>query len=235
MNPQQPRKPARPDLAAFRKQASEASGGISADTLYRRVTSEIRSLDLRGHVLDFGAGAGNFTEALLRLNRFDKISAADLFEPPTFLPEAMQWFIADLNMPLPAESASFDAIVSIETIEHLENPRAVAREWFRLLKPGGTLIFTTPNNDNVRSLLTVLVKGHFQLFTDPSYPAHISALLTKDVERITKEAGFVDLKISYEVPARLYGELSFKHALPFISRPGKRTAMHLIAISRKPI
>jgi 2-polyprenyl-3-methyl-5-hydroxy-6-metoxy-1,4-benzoquinol methylase len=131
-------------------------------------------------------------------------------------------------------SQTFDLVVSIETIEHLENPRAVMREWRRLLKPGGRLIFTMPNNENIRSILTLLVKGHFQQFTDACYPAHICALLSKDVQRITREAGFVDLTIRYELPAHLYRGLSFKHVLPFLSRVGKRTGMTLVAICRKP-
>ena len=35
-------------------------------------------------------------------------------------------------------------MVSAEVIEHLENPRGVAREWFRLLRPGGSVLLSTP-------------------------------------------------------------------------------------------
>ena len=35
---------------------------------------------------------------------------------------------------------SFDAIISTEVIEHLENPRAVFREFARLVRPGGRLL-----------------------------------------------------------------------------------------------
>jgi 2-polyprenyl-3-methyl-5-hydroxy-6-metoxy-1,4-benzoquinol methylase len=85
---------------------------------------------------------------------------------------------------------TFDVIVSAEVIEHLENPRAVAREWFRLLRPGGTLIFSTPNNESWRSLFALLLQGHFVAFSDSCYPAHITALLRKDMERILTEVGF---------------------------------------------
>jgi 2-polyprenyl-3-methyl-5-hydroxy-6-metoxy-1,4-benzoquinol methylase len=223
------------DLASVRKASSVASGGTSSDVLYHRVIGEFRRRSLGGAVLDFGAGTGNLVALLAQQEGVLRIAAADLFEAPALQKGRVDWIVADLNDPLPVAPNAFDVVLSVETIEHLENPRAVVREWYRLLKPGGTLIFTTPNNDNVRSVLTVLVKGHFQQFTDEGYPAHITALLTKDVERITREAGFVDLEIDYAVPGRLYWGIYFNHLLPFGSRVGKRTAMTLIASCRKPV
>lgn len=220
-------------LDEFRRHASLMSGGISTAALYRRVRDEIERRGLSGSVMDFGAGVGNFTGVLAEQRRFDHVAAADLIERPAGLDSRVQWIAGDLNSLVALPAASFDLVVSIETIEHLENPRAVMREWHRLLKPRGVLIFTTPNNDNVRSILTVLVKGHFQQFTDPSYPAHITALLVKDIERIAKETGFVDLELGYEVPVHFYRGVTWKHVAPFISRVGKRTSMHVIAICKK--
>jgi 2-polyprenyl-3-methyl-5-hydroxy-6-metoxy-1,4-benzoquinol methylase len=82
-------------------------------------------------------------------------------------------------------------------IEHLENPRQVAREWFRILKPGGTLILSTPNNESIRSLMALLVRGHYVAFLDSCYPAHITALLRKDLVRILTEAGFSDVRFHF--------------------------------------
>jgi SAM-dependent methyltransferase len=89
---------------------------------------------------------------------------------------------------LPA--ASFDVVIAAEVIEHLENPRAVVREMFRLLRPGGRALLSTPNNESFRSRVALLVRGHFVAFGDTSYPAHITALVRKDLTRILAEAGF---------------------------------------------
>lgn len=43
------------------------------------------------------------------------------------------------------ESASLDVIVSFETIEHLDDEQGLLTEFSRLLRPGGTLICSTPN------------------------------------------------------------------------------------------
>jgi 2-polyprenyl-3-methyl-5-hydroxy-6-metoxy-1,4-benzoquinol methylase len=85
---------------------------------------------------------------------------------------------------------AFDVIMSVEVIEHLENPRAIFREFFRLLRPGGGLILTTPNQESIRSYCGLVFGGHFASFLGRSYPAHITALLRMDISRICEECGF---------------------------------------------
>ena len=46
---------------------------------------------------------------------------------------------------LPFRSAAFDAVVSDDTIEHLPDDRAGARELARVTAPGGTVVVATPN------------------------------------------------------------------------------------------
>jgi ubiquinone/menaquinone biosynthesis C-methylase UbiE len=45
---------------------------------------------------------------------------------------------------LPYVAESFDAITCIDAINHLPDRPAVLSEWFRVLKPGGRLLFTDP-------------------------------------------------------------------------------------------
>jgi 2-polyprenyl-3-methyl-5-hydroxy-6-metoxy-1,4-benzoquinol methylase len=104
--------------------------------------------------------------------------------------DTVRWIQADLNAPLPCRDGSFDAIVSTEVIEHLENPRAVFREFARLLRPGGELLLTTPNQESIRSLASLIVRGHHVAFLEESYPAHLTALLRRDLMRLCSEAGF---------------------------------------------
>ncbi len=51
----------------------------------------------------------------------------------------------DLLKRLPYNDASFDVVLLIEVVEHLENHRIALSELARILKPGGVLILTTPN------------------------------------------------------------------------------------------
>lgn len=184
-------------LHTQRQLASIASSGISAEPVYTAFEQVLTQLDLKGEILDFGAGRGNLTKRLQELENFSSITAIDMMQRPPEIDESIKWISWDLNETIDIPAESFDVIVSSEVIEHLENPRSVAREWFRLLRPGGTLIFSTPNNESWRSLIALLLQGHFVYFGDTSYPAHITALLRKDIERILTEAGFYNAKFVF--------------------------------------
>ena len=151
--------------------------------------------DLRGRALDYGAGIGNFTRKLS--DRSEHFDAADILPRPENLPSAIARHRLDLNDADAIPATSFDVVIAAEVIEHLENPRQVAREWLRILKPGGTLILSTPNNESIRSLMALLVRGHYVAFLDSCYPAHITALLRKDLGRILTEAGFSEVRFHF--------------------------------------
>lgn len=184
-------------LQTQRQLAAEISGGISTDPVYTAFERVLIELDLKGNILDFGAGTGNLTQRIQKLDLFSSITAIDIIEHSPQTDSSIKWIKRDLNEPINLPDQIFDVIVSAEVIEHLENPRAVAREWFRLLRPGGTLIFSTPNNESWRALLALVLQGHFVLFGDSSYPAHITPILRKDAERILGEAGFLNTQFFF--------------------------------------
>jgi 2-polyprenyl-3-methyl-5-hydroxy-6-metoxy-1,4-benzoquinol methylase len=184
-------------LKLQRQLASVASRGVSEEPVYRAFEQVLTQLDLKGDILDFGAGAGYLLRRLQALGHFTSLTAIDLMPRPVSIDESVTWHSWDLNEAVDIPDRTFDVIVSAEVIEHLENPRAVAREWFRLLRPGGTLIFSTPNNESWRSLIALLLRGHFVYFSDTCYPAHITALLRKDIERILSEAEFSQPKFVF--------------------------------------
>lgn len=53
-------------------------------------------------------------------------------------------FLPDVLVDYP--DASFDLIVSFETLEHVEDPVALLREYARLLTPGGRIVASVPND-----------------------------------------------------------------------------------------
>jgi 2-polyprenyl-3-methyl-5-hydroxy-6-metoxy-1,4-benzoquinol methylase len=157
---------------------------------------------LRGELfLDIGCGTGNLFP-LVR-DKFKRYVGVDAIRYEDF-PENAKFTPADLNAaswPLPDDFA--DSVAAVETIEHLENPRAFVRELTRLAKPGGWIIVTTPNQLSLLSKITLLIKNQFNAFQDGSYPAHLTALLESDLRRIALECGWVDVAIHYSGSGRM--------------------------------
>jgi 2-polyprenyl-3-methyl-5-hydroxy-6-metoxy-1,4-benzoquinol methylase len=223
------------ELKERRSLAAAASAGISNDGIYSAIERIITEMNLGGDILDFGAGKGRLAMHLSAMDRFDSITAADIIVPPPSETPAIQWIEADLNFPLDAAEAMFDVIVAAEVIEHLENPRGLAREWLRLLRPGGTLVMSTPNNESWRSLLALVFQGHYAFFGPGSYPAHITALLRKDIERIATEAGFEGTRFFYTDQGAVPKIRGLKwQTISMGLLAGLRYSDNVIAVARKP-
>lgn len=98
-----------------------------------------------------------------------------------------------------------DVVCSLETIEHVENPRAFLREVIRLTKPGGILLVTTPNQLSLLSKACLMLKNQFVHFQERPglYPAHLSALLEIDLLRMAWENGLTDVEVIYTGVGRI--------------------------------
>lgn len=183
-------------LTEWRQHAAVVSAGTSSNAIKRHVLSLLERHQPTGRLLDFGAGTGELIANLLPTGRYARLVGIDLFDRPAWLPPEAGWVRHDLNEPLPLEE-TFDAVVCSEVIEHLENPRQVFRTLRRLVAPGGLLVLTTPNTECVRALAGLLLRGHFTPFLVGSYPAHITALVRMDLERLCAESGFAPPTFSY--------------------------------------
>lgn len=186
-----------PSLENQRLIAAKASCGASSDIIYNRIIQIVEGYNLRGRLLDYGAGVGHLTRRLWAMHRFEEVHGIDLLPRPDDLSFEIAWHCLDLNQEGPLPADTFDTLIAAEVIEHLENPRLVAREWYRLLKPGGVVVLSTPNNESIRSLLSLVMRGHYVEFDDSCYPAHITPLLRKDLARILSEAGFSDVRFQF--------------------------------------
>jgi 2-polyprenyl-3-methyl-5-hydroxy-6-metoxy-1,4-benzoquinol methylase len=177
------------DLAESRRIASEKSGGTSSDVIKDVLLTKIRAKSLSGSVLDFGAGRAELLARMAKEDQFAKLTGADLFPRDPALDAKIDWHQQDLNDSLKFDE-QFDVVICSETIEHLENPRHTFRCLYRLVKPGGTLFLTMPNQESIRSYVGLILGGHFTSFLGASYPAHITALLRLDLRRMCEEVGF---------------------------------------------
>jgi len=84
---------------------------------------------------------------------------------------------------LPWADGAFDAIISTEGIEHLENHFVFFRECSRILRPNGLLVVTTPNITALRSRVRFFGSGFFgrdalPLNESSRHPLHHVSLAT---------------------------------------------------------
>jgi 2-polyprenyl-3-methyl-5-hydroxy-6-metoxy-1,4-benzoquinol methylase len=221
-------------ILEHRTKAAELSGGTSGNAIYSLIERVIAERGLKGRVLDYGAGVGVLTRRLLALQRFESVSATDIMGIPADLGGKVEWIEQDLNIPLPDHGGAFDVVVAAEVIEHLENPRFMIREIFRLLRPGGTAIVTTPNNESWRSLIALLVRGHFMAFGETGYPAHITALLRKDLSRIFQEASFAPPEFRFTNSGGVPSNFTTWQQISFGMLKGLRYSDNVLAIAKKP-
>lgn len=57
---------------------------------------------------------------------------------------ALSLVTANLNEPLPMADASVDVALSLAVLEHLDQPAVFVKELYRVVKPGGVVLLTTP-------------------------------------------------------------------------------------------
>lgn len=209
------------------------SQGASDQVIYKKVR-EILSANqtLKPGVLgDVGCGRGGLIPFVEDL--FEKYIGIDVLKHQGF-PQNAEFKRVDLDQSrIDLPDQALDAVVSVETIEHLENPRQLMREIVRVLKPGGTLIVTTPNQQSLLSKATFLLKNKFNAFQEADYPAHITALLEIDLIRMARENHLADVAIHYSGKGRVI--LSSRHYPSFLSRILPRACSDNILLSaRKP-
>jgi 2-polyprenyl-3-methyl-5-hydroxy-6-metoxy-1,4-benzoquinol methylase len=163
--------------------------GISNDSIYHLASRCIARWPAQKNwrIADVGGGKGDFAKILLAT--FEKVTVleCDRYEAPA----GISYIPCDLNQSWPVPSCSFDAVVSLEVIEHLENPRHFARELSRVLKKDGYGFISTPNQLSLASKICLVFRDQFQHFQDSCYPGHITALVPQDVRRIFEEVGLV--------------------------------------------
>ncbi|ENH97898.1 methyltransferase [Gracilibacillus halophilus YIM-C55.5] len=108
---------------------------------------------VQGRVLDFAAGAGYGTHIIAKKckKHIEEIIGVDI-DPDVVKYAQKQYYhplssyqIADVtDNDLSDQLGRFDTILSFETIEHVEAENQFLENVYQLLKPGGTLILSTP-------------------------------------------------------------------------------------------
>ncbi len=142
-----------PSTEAVRKHYADLAQSYNegANTACNQAYARLVSEELSGAqaVLEIGAGAHPLAGVLNAPLRV----ACDL--TPEMLQQSESSTVHQIvcdSLATPFTDSSFDAVFSINVIEHVPNPSAFMAETMRLLKPNGILMIITPNGDFSRVL-----------------------------------------------------------------------------------
>lgn len=111
--------------------------------------------------------------------------------------------LGDLSR-LPFADRQFGAIISRSVFEHLEDPRRVAREFFRVLEPGGSVVILTPNRWDYVSIAGKLTPYAFHRWMygkvlgapeDDAFPTFYRANTRAALHRQFGEVGFEEISV----------------------------------------
>lgn len=147
-------------------------------------------------VVDLGCGNGAMTAALA--DEFEMTGLDRANDGLTFAKQHrnMARFIErDLADDM-SDLGTFDAAISVEVIEHLYDPFALLRAAHTLLRPGGTLVLTTPYHGYIKNL-ALAAAGHFDRHWHPlRVGGHIKFFSRATLSQALDQAGFVDLRFA---------------------------------------
>ena len=167
---------------------------IDAIVRYRPVTAAT--------ALEIGPGSGVYLPVLA--GAFEAVVATDI--ESQFLGEAKKMSAAYPNLSVIKDdilaskltAAAFDLVLCTEVIEHIENSRAVLANVYRVLKPGGILILSTPQRHSILEMTCriAFLPGVIQLVRRIYREAvietgHINLLTARSAREQIENAGFI--------------------------------------------
>jgi 2-polyprenyl-3-methyl-5-hydroxy-6-metoxy-1,4-benzoquinol methylase len=125
--------------------------------------------------------------------------------------------VADVHS-MPVKSTSIDFLTCFEVLEHLEDPDQAVSEFARILRPGGRLFLSVPNDEGLKH----------RLKRDP-HPLHHGAMTTDRIRTIVSSHLRLDVLAYRGVWLFTPGRVSVQVGLP----ASRRVATNILVVATR--
>ena len=159
----------------------------------RHFVRRVLRLGPAGRVLDYGAGSG------LHVDLWE-----ELFPDGARYPRhAGRYWLLDAGG-TSRHAGTFDVVVSVEVMEHVDDLRGYVRDIHGLLRPGGRFVWTTPcaNPGSIEHIYSAITGGITP--TGEGYrrwtwedPTHVRRLKTAEIAGVLAAHGFEDVRFRF--------------------------------------
>lgn len=167
------------------------------DTEESREIPRLLGLKVDSSVLEVGCGSGGYALFVAesvgcRVVGIDLngpgVENANRIAAEAGMKERVSFELCDASKRLPFEDASFDAVFSNDVLCHLPGRESVIGEMFRVLKPGGRMLFSD-------ALVIGGMVSHEEIATRSSIGFYVYSPPGEN-ERLMERAGFREIRVS---------------------------------------
>ncbi len=164
----------------------------SAAEIYAAVVRLLETHVVAGaRLLDLGCGNGHFTQSLVnkgfQASGVDKSSTGIAVAKKSHPDVAFVCGTAETM--LQSGQPLFDAVVSIEVIEHCPSTSQFCAELVGCLRPGGSVIVTTPYHGYIKNLVIAVLGMHDRHFNPLWDGGHIKFFSVRTLTKALQNAG----------------------------------------------
>jgi 2-polyprenyl-3-methyl-5-hydroxy-6-metoxy-1,4-benzoquinol methylase len=152
------------------------------------------------NILEIGCGEGNTLVELKKQGKAKFIVGIDIVDLNQSS-KLDKFILADIendNIELPEEY--FDIIICADVLEHLKDPWSVLRKIRKFLKPNGILLASIPNVREIKTLISIVIKGDFK-YVDAGIldKTHLRFFCKKNIIELFESTGYKIKKITFKL------------------------------------
>lgn len=174
----------------------------------------------KNKILEIGAGSGETLLKAKALGLAEEVVGVELVrleDSKQFHPAMDRFIIGDVEqMDLPFEQNYFDVILCGDVLEHLVDPWGTVKKLCTHLRPNGYFIASIPNFREIKTLLSIVMRGDFN-YNDAGIldRTHFRFFCKKNMLELLEHSGLTVISITSNLDILGKGKRVFLNKLTF--------------------